>query len=74
MTLSYKNKPTLLESLSQYHVSLEIENELLSNMTKLPDSLRPDSDLSIKAYSLLQEVCINCFKSKYMLVFYKTDG
>ena len=28
----------------------------------------------IKAYSLLQEVCINCFKSKYMLVFDKMDG
>ena len=25
--------------------------------------------LSIKAYSLLQEVCINCFKSKYIFVF-----
>ena len=50
---------------------LDIEKELLSSTTKftLLDSLRQDSDLSIKAYSLLQEVCINCFKSKYMLVF-----
>ena len=64
-------KATLLDSLSQYYVSLDIENELLSSTTKftLLDSLRQDSDLSIKAYSLLQEVCINCFKSKYMLVF-----
>ena len=29
---------------------------------------------SNKVYPLLQEVCINCFKSKYMLVFYKMDG
>ena len=28
-----------------------------------------DHDLSIEAYLLLQEVCINCFKSKHMLVF-----
>ena len=71
--LSNMTKPTLL---SQFYVSLEIENELLSNTTKftLLDSLRQDSDLSIKAYSLLQEVCINCFKSKYILVFYKMDG
>ena len=70
-TLSNTTKPTLLDSLSQYHVSLEVENEILSNTTKftLLDSLRQDSDLSIKAYSLLQEVCINCFKSKYMLAF-----
>ena len=69
--LSNTTKPTLLDSLSQYYVSLDIENELLSSTTKftLLDSLRQDSDLSIKAYSLLQEVCINCFKSKYMLVF-----
>ena len=54
-------KPTLLESLIQYHVSLEIENEFLSNMTNftLLDSLRQYSDLSIKGYSLLQELCIN---------------
>ena len=26
-------------------------------------------DLSIKSYLLLQEVCINCFKSKHILVF-----
>ena len=75
-TLSNTTKPTLLESLSQDYVSLEIDNELLSNTTKftLLDSLRQDSDLSIKAYSLLQEVCIKCFKSKYILVFYKMDG
>jgi len=69
--LSNTTKPTLLDSLSKYYVSLDIENELLSSTTKftLLDSLRQDSDLSIKAYSLLQEVCNNCFKSKYMLVF-----
>ena len=74
--LSNTTKPTLLDSLSQYYVSLEIENELLSNTTKftLLDSLRQDFDLSIKAYSLLQELCINFFKSNYMLVFYKMDG
>ena len=27
-----------------------------------------------KAYSLLQEVRINCFKSEYTLVFYQMDG
>ena len=26
-------------------------------------------ELSFKAYSLLQEVCINCLKSKYIVVF-----
>ena len=31
-------------------------------------------ELSIKAYSILQEVSINCFKSQYMLVFYRMDG
>ena len=31
-------------------------------------------NLSIKASSILQEVCINCFKSKCMLIFYKMDG
>ena len=68
---SNTTKPTLLDSLSQYYVSLDIEKELLSSTTKftLLDSLRQDSDLSIKAYSVLQEVYINCFKSKYMLVF-----
>ena len=30
--------------------------------------------ISIKVYSLLQEVCINCFKSKCMLIFYKMSG
>ena len=51
-------KPTLLESLIQYYVSLEIENEHLSNKTKftLLASLRQEFDLSIKGYSLLQEV------------------
>ena len=74
--MSNTTKPTLLDPLSQYYVSLEIENELLSNVTKftLLDSLRQDSDLSIKAYSILQEVRINYFKSKYMLVFYKMDA
>ena len=33
-----------------------------------------DHDLSIEAYLLLQEVCINYFKSKYMLVFYRMDS
>ena len=30
--------------------------------------------LSNKANQLLKEVCINCFKSKYTLVFNKMDG
>ena len=34
----------------------------------------PLSPIGIKAYLLLQEVCINCFKSQYMFVFYKMDG
>ena len=74
--LSNTTKPTLLDTLSQYYVSLDIEKELLSSMTKftLLDSLRQDSDLSIKAYSVLKEVYINCFKSKYMLVFKKWMG
>ena len=61
-------KPTLLESLCQEPEFIE---NTLSNTSKftLQDLLRQDSDLSIKAYSLLQEVCINYFKSKYMLVF-----
>ena len=33
-----------------------------------------EHDLSIEAYLLLQEVCINYFKSKYMLVFYRMDS
>ena len=68
--LSNTTKPTLLESLSQYYVSLEIENELLSNTTKftLLDSLRQDPDLSIKGYSLLQEVCINLQIQLYVSV------
>ena len=32
-------------------------------------SIKAYSLLHIKAYSLLQEVCINCFKSKYIFVF-----
>ena len=31
-------------------------------------------DLSIEAYLLLQEVCINYFKSKYIFVFYRMDS
>ena len=63
-------KPTLLESLIQYYVSLEIGNEHLSNTTKftLLASLRQDSDISIKGYSLLQEVCINLQIQLYVSV------
>ena len=34
----------------------------------------PLSPIGIKVSLLLQEVCINCLKSKYMLVFYEMDG
>ena len=34
----------------------------------------PLSPIGIKAYLLLQELCNNCFQSKYMLVFYEMDG
>ena len=58
-TLFYTTNPTLLESLYQ---EPKFTENTLSNTTKftLLDSLRQDSDLSIKAHSLLQEVCINC--------------
>ena len=68
--MSNTTKPTLLESLIQYYGSLEIENELLSNMTKftLLALLGQDFDLSIKGYSLLQEVCINLQIQLYVSV------
>ena len=71
--LSNTTKPILLESLCQEPEFIE---NTLSNTSKftLQDLLRQDSDLSIEAYSLLQEVCINCFKSKYMLLFYEVNG
>ena len=68
--MSNTTKPTLLESLIQYYGSLEIENELLFNMTKftLLALLGQDFDLSIKGYSLLQEVCINLQIQLYVSV------
>ena len=68
--MSNTTKPTLLESLIQYYGSTEIENELLSNMTKftLLALLGQDFDLSIKGYSLLQEVCINLQIQLYVSV------
>ena len=68
--MSNTTKSTLLESLIQYYGSLEIENELLSNMTKftLLALLGQDFDLSIKGYSLLQEVCINLQIQLYVSV------
>ena len=65
--VSNTTKPTLLESLCQEPKFIE---NTLSNTTKftLLDSLRQDSDLSIKAYSLLQEVCINLQIQLYVSV------
>ena len=40
----------------------------------LPNVRVPLSPIGIKAYLLLQELCNNCFQSKYMLVFYEMDG
>ena len=82
--MSNKNKPTLLESLSQDYVSLWIENELLSNTTEfiLLDSLRLDSDARTEFNvlsnttkpTLLESLCQEPEFVDNTLVLYKMDG